>query len=107
MPASISRPAGGSRQQAIQQAQEVMGVDPKSAAAYYVEGCGQLRLSNTEQAVQALQTAKNLMTVNPVSFQLGRVSSRWQFEDALREFKEVTDYETNKISPLLWRPSIT
>src|SRR5688572_10563528 len=31
--------------EAIQQAQEVVKLDPKAAAAYYIEGCAQLRLS--------------------------------------------------------------
>ncbi|MCI0538873.1 MAG: FG-GAP-like repeat-containing protein [Verrucomicrobiales bacterium] len=92
----------GRANEAILQAQECLKLDPKSATAYYIQGCSLLRLSKFDEAIQSLQSAKNYdVTVNPVSFQLGRAfQGGAKLEDALREFKEVIDYETNKVSPL-------
>ncbi len=82
---------------ALTHAGEVLKLNSNEAAAYYIVGCAQLRLSTFEAAVQALQTAKNLdRTVNATSFQLGRAYQGWgHFEDALREFEEVVQWETN------------
>ena len=57
---------------AAQEAEEALKLE-RTAAAFYVLGCAQLRLGHAKEAVQALQQAKDIdRTVNAVSFQLGR-----------------------------------
>src|SRR6185437_10975013 len=45
---------------AVQFAQQVLGIDPQSAAACYVAGCANLRLRKFEEAVRFLQQAKDI-----------------------------------------------
>jgi Flp pilus assembly protein TadD len=80
---------------AIQFAQQVLSMDPQSAAADYIAGCANLRLRKFEEAVKFLQQAKDIdRKVNAVSFQLGRAQMELgHFEDAVREFSEIVQFE--------------
>src|SRR5438094_882815 len=87
--------------EAAQEAREILKLEPNSAAAYYIEGCADLRASKFDDAIKALQTAKDIdRTINAVSFQLGRAfQSGGKLEDALQQFDEIITFETNKVSP--------
>ena len=90
---------------AVQEAQEALNLDPGSVAAVYIMGCANLRLGNFEDAIKALQQAKDIAVrqatgadsnINVVGFQLGRAHqglSHW--DDAIREFQEVIDFDPN------------
>ena len=59
----------GQSDDAIQVAQQVLNMDPGSAAANYIAGCANLRLRKFEEAVKSLQQAKDIdRKVNAVSF---------------------------------------
>ena len=64
--------SGERRREAIREADEVLKLDPNSAAAYFVKGSAYLRLSNPEEAAKALENAKKIDPgETATSFQLG------------------------------------
>jgi tetratricopeptide (TPR) repeat protein len=87
---------------AAREARSALELEPNSPAAHYLEGCAQLRNARFTEAVQSLQVAKDIdRTVNSVSFQLGRAfQGAGKLEDALREFEEVIQFETNTVAPI-------
>jgi len=63
----------GQSENALKFAQQVLSLDPDSAAAYHIGGCANMRLEKLEAAIQLLQQAKDIdPKVNAVSLQLGR-----------------------------------
>ena len=54
----------GNAQAAIEAANRVLQLNSNSAAALYVKGCAYLRLSNFEEALKALETARQLEPAN-------------------------------------------
>jgi len=83
--------------QAAFYAAEAAQLEPGVGAGFYLLGCALLRQNQYSNAVQALQSAKDLdRTLNAVSFQLGRAYAGWgRFQDAADQFGEVTQFETN------------
>jgi len=58
---------------ALQEAREVLSLDPSSAAARFVAGCASLRQSKFAEAIKYLQECRDIdVQVNAVSFQLAR-----------------------------------
>ena len=51
---------GGAASEAIREADEVLKLEPNSAAAYFVKGAAHLRLSNPEEAAKALENARKI-----------------------------------------------
>src|SRR5439155_6693615 len=51
---------GGAAVEAIREADEVLRLEPNSAAAYFVKGSAYLRLSNPEDAAKALENVKKI-----------------------------------------------
>src|SRR5256885_9140706 len=51
---------GGAAVEAIREADEILKLEPNSAAAYFVKGSAYLRLSNPEEAAKALENAKKI-----------------------------------------------
>ncbi|MBF8306033.1 MAG: Tetratricopeptide 2 repeat protein [Acidobacteria bacterium] len=54
---------GGVAEQAIREGDEVLKLEPNSAAAYFVKGSAYLRLSNPEEAVKALEPIQRRLTL--------------------------------------------
>lgn len=86
--------AAGRSDDALQQAAQVMEMDPMIAAAHYVAGCAHLRKGNFESALRSLQEAKDIdRTVNEVSFQLGvAYEGLGSAEDAEAQWRETIEF---------------
>jgi len=82
---------------AVRHADEVLKLDPNSAAAYYVKGCAHLRLNQFEEAVKALQQSVQVdQTVAAAHFQLGLAHQNLKnWNDAIACFQLTCEYETN------------
>jgi hypothetical protein len=78
----------------LQRAREAIAIDPQIGAAYYLAGCSALRLGLFTNAVQFLQSAKQIdRTVNEVSYHLGRAHQQLgQWEAARQQFEEVVQF---------------
>lgn len=87
----------GEASNAVQQAQEVLNLDPNSAAAHYVKGCALLRLGQFEEAVKSLQQSQTIdPTVAAVHFQLGIAQQNLKhWDDAIACFQACVDLDTN------------
>src|SRR5204863_4238893 len=92
----------GQASDAIREAQDILKLEPNSAAAYYIEGCAYLRRAQFDEAIKSLQSAKDIdRTINAVSFQLGRAfQGGGKLEEALQQFDEIITFETNKVAPI-------
>lgn len=89
----------GEAAEAIREADEVLKLDPNSAAAYFVKGAAYLRLSNSEEAVKALENAKRIDPGETATFfQLGmaRMSLK-QWDAAVTAFKEGIGMDPNHL----------
>ncbi|MBK9138279.1 MAG: VCBS repeat-containing protein [Verrucomicrobia bacterium] len=80
---------------AIRFAKEALNFDRNSAAAYYVAGCGYLRLRQFEEALQFLQPARDLdPTVAAVSYQIARAHAELgQADAAMAAYQETIALE--------------
>ena len=80
----------GEAANAAREAGEVLQLNPNSAAAHYVLGCAQLRLSKFEEALKELQMAHDIdPSVAAASFQLGRAHMELgHFAEAVDAFGE-------------------
>jgi Tfp pilus assembly protein PilF len=84
----------GHAEKADKEADEVLRLDKDSIAAFFVKGCALIRLQKFEDAVKALQTARNL-EVGPdhepaLAYQLGVAQARLgHYEDAIPLLTEV------------------
>lgn len=89
----------GAAEEAIREAEEVLRLEPNSAAAYFVKGSACLRLSNWPGAAIALENAR---TIEPgetaTCFQLGRAKMELrQWEGAIAAFKEGIAMDPNHL----------
>src|SRR5436190_11520607 len=84
----------GQNVEALKCAQQVLSLDPDSAAAYHIGGCANMRLGKFEEAVQLLQQAKDIdPKVNAVSLQLGRAHMELQhYQEAADQFAEIIQF---------------
>jgi cytochrome c-type biogenesis protein CcmH/NrfG len=91
--------AGGAAQEAIREADEVLKLDPNSAAAYFVKGSAWLRLSNPEEAAKALENAQKIDPGETATFfQLGRARvGLQQWEAAIAAFREGIRMDPNRL----------
>lgn len=94
---AIANLLAGQPAQAALHAGEATQLEPTAGAGHYLLGCALLRQNQYSNAVQALQTSKDIdRTVNAVSFQMGLAYAGWgKFQDAADQFAEVTQFETN------------
>src|SRR4030095_2982621 len=68
---------GGAAEGEIREADEVLKLDPNSAAAYFVKGSAYLRLTEPEEAVKALENVRKIDPGEAATlFQLGLARSR-------------------------------
>ncbi len=88
---------GGLPVEALAATAIVIERDSNSAAAHYVAGCAHRRLNHLLEAVQSLQTSKDLNSdVSATSFQLGLAHfSLKHWEEAATEFRSAVDLETD------------
>jgi Flp pilus assembly protein TadD len=79
----------------LRAAQEVLALDPQSAAARYVAGCAALRLAKFDEAIKYLQECQEMdVKVNAVAFQLARAhQSAGHFEQAAKLLQSVIQWE--------------
>ena len=89
----------GAAAEAVREADEVLKLDPNSAAAWFVKGSAYLRLSKPEDAVKALE---NVQKIDPgdaaTFFQLGRARMELsQWEAAITAFKEGIALDPNHL----------
>jgi Flp pilus assembly protein TadD len=91
--------AGGAAAEAIREAEEVLKLDPNSAAAYFVKGSALLRLSNAEEAAKALENANKIDPGEKATFfQLGRARiGLQQWEAAIAAFREGLRMDPNRL----------
>jgi Flp pilus assembly protein TadD len=89
----------GAAGEAIREAEEVLKIEPNSAAAYFVKGSACLRLLNWQGAVIALENAKKIDPSEPVTFfQLGRARMELkQWDEAIAAFKEGIAMDPNHL----------
>jgi thioredoxin-like negative regulator of GroEL len=80
----------GMAPEAVREANEVLKLEPNSAAAYFVKGSACLRIANWEGAVITLENAKKIDPGEPATFfQLGRARMELkQWDEAIAAFKE-------------------
>jgi Flp pilus assembly protein TadD len=85
----------GDATNSLRHALEVVALDNHSAAGFYVKGCAHLRLQQFEEAVQALQTSRDLdPKVGAVTFQLGRAHQELgHYDAAITAFQELVGFE--------------
>src|SRR3989449_4399275 len=90
---------GGAAAEAIQEADEVLKLEPNSAAAYFVKGSAYLRLSNSEEAAKALENAKKIDPgETATSFQLGMARMGLnQWDAAIAAFQEGIRMDPNHL----------
>jgi tetratricopeptide (TPR) repeat protein len=84
----------GQSESALKLAQQVLSLDPDTAAAYHIGGCANLRLGKFEEAIQLLQQAKDIdPKINAVSLQLGRAHLALQhYQEAADQFSEILQF---------------
>jgi len=89
----------GAALEAIREADEVLKLEPNSAAAYFVKGAAYLRLSNPEEAVKALENVKKIDPGETATFfQLGRARMGLkQWEAAIAAFREGIAMDPNHL----------
>ena len=90
---------GGAAVEAIREADEVLKLEPNSAAAYFVKGSAYLRLSNPEEAAKALEDAKKIDPGETATFfQLGmaRMGLK-QWDEAIAAFQEGIRLDPNHL----------
>jgi tetratricopeptide (TPR) repeat protein len=82
-------------ERALQEAKEVLSLDPQSAAARYVAGSASLHLSHFEDAIKYLQECLDIdAKVNAVSYQLARAQqSTAHFAEAAELLRSVLQWE--------------
>jgi tetratricopeptide (TPR) repeat protein len=87
----------GNAESAIAEADKVLALDSNSAAAYFVKGSANLRLMKYEEALKALQSARNLDPSEPaVSYQLGLAHLNLKhYDEAINAFTEVLAADPN------------
>ena len=80
---------------ALRLAEGIAANDRNNAGAWFVAGCASLRTGQATNAIQALQTTKNLdVTVNAVSFQLGLAyEAAGRATEAINEWTELAQFE--------------
>ena len=80
---------------ALHLAEEITANDRNNAAGWFVAGCAHLRAGQATNAIQALQTAKNLdVTVNAVTFELGLAyEAAGRVGEAINEWTELAQFE--------------
>ena len=90
---------GGLAEGAIREADEVLKLEPNSAAAYFVKGAACLRLSNAEEAAKALENAKKIDPGETATFfQLGRARMGLkQWDGAIAAFQEGIRMDPNRL----------
>jgi hypothetical protein len=90
---------GGVGEEAIREADEVLKLEPNSAAAYFVKGAAYLRLSNPEEAAKALENAKKIDPGETATFfQLGRARMGLkQWDGAIAAFQEGIRMDPNRL----------
>ncbi len=89
----------GAAADALREADEVLKLEPNSAAAYFVKGSAWLRLSNPEEAVKALENSKRIDPGEMATyFQLGlaRMGLK-QWEAAILAFREGIGIDPNRL----------
>ncbi|HUS11278.1 MAG TPA: FG-GAP-like repeat-containing protein [Pyrinomonadaceae bacterium] len=89
----------GAAEEAIREADELLKIDPNSAAAYFIKGSAYLRLSNVEEATKALENAKKIDPGETATFfQLGlaRMGLK-QWDAAIASFREGIGMDPNRI----------
>ena len=90
---------GGLAGEAIREADEVLKLEPNSAAAYFVKGAAHLRLSNPEEAAKALENARKIDPGESATFfQLGKARMGLkQWDQAIAAFKEGLGMDPNRL----------
>lgn len=85
----------GQAEAAVRQAEAALSYDRNLAAAYYVAGCGHLRLRQYTEGLQMLQPSRDLDgTVAAVHFQIARAHQELnQLEDAIAAYQETIKLE--------------
>jgi Tfp pilus assembly protein PilF len=89
----------GAADEAIREADEVLKLEPNSAAAYFVKGAAYLRLANPAEAAKSLENVKRIDPGEPATFfQLGRARSDLkQWEAAITAFQEGIKMDPNRL----------
>jgi Flp pilus assembly protein TadD len=89
----------GASTEAISAAEEVLKLEPNSAAAYFIKGSACLRLSNPEAAVIAFDNARQIDPGDTATcFQLGRARMDLkQWDGAIAAFKEGIAMDPNHL----------
>ena len=87
----------GNAEAAIAEADKVLEVDSNAAAGYFVKGSAYSRLQKYEDALKALQAARNLDPVEPaLAYQLGLAHLNLKhYEEAIGAFGEVLASDPN------------
>ena len=90
---------GGAAGEAVREADEVLKLDPNSAAAYFVKGSAYLRLLQPEEAAKALENAKKIDPGESATFfQLGKARMDLkQWDEAIAAFKEGLAMDPNHL----------
>jgi len=90
---------GGLANEAIQEADAVLKLEPNSAAAYFVKGAACLRLSNPEEAAKAFENVRKIDPgASATFFQLGRARMGLkQWNEAIVAFQEGIRMEPNRL----------
>jgi Flp pilus assembly protein TadD len=89
----------GAPAEAIREADEVLKLEPNSAAAYFVKGSAYLRLSKPEEAAKALENVKRIDPGDTATFfQIGRARMELnQWDEAIAAFKEGIALDPNHL----------
>jgi tetratricopeptide (TPR) repeat protein len=89
----------GAAGEAIKEADEVLKLEPNSAAAYFIKGSACLRLLNWEGAVIALENAQKIdPSETSTFFQLGSARMELkQWDEAIAAFKEGIAMDPNHL----------
>ena len=82
---------------AVSEADKVLALDSNSAAAYFVKGSALLRQNKYEEALKALQSARNLDPSEPaLAYQLGLAHLNLkQYQEAIASFSEALASDPN------------
>jgi thioredoxin-like negative regulator of GroEL len=89
----------GAAEEAVREGDEMLKLEPNSAAAYFVKGSAHLRLSKPEEAVKALENANKIEPgVTATLFQLGMARMRLgQWDEAIAALREGIKLEPNRL----------
>lgn len=90
---------GGMAAEAVREADEVLKLEPNSAAAYFVKGAAYLRLANAEEATKALENSRKIDPGETATlFQLGKARlGLKQWDAAIAAFQEGFRMEPNRL----------